>query len=405
MRSGPPQAGAVRRERRVPSFDSHRKRSAAVLHASFVLSGVITTLLGSLLPVLAVRWSLSDAQSGYLFAAQFTGSIAGVGLSSLLMPRWGFGRTLVVAFALISAGAATLMSGPWLAGLSAVFAYGAGLGLSIPATNLCVSDLYPDRRAAALSFLNMAWGVGAVAGPGLTALALRDHHTPLLMLALSAASALAAIAFASLGHSGRAPVAQPASEMGGASAHTGGKALLAAAALMFFLYVGTENAVNGWVGTYAKRLTASGGSDWLLAPACFWAALLAGRGLVPLALRRMTERWLSFAGLLVAGCGIALILAAGTRGAVFLGALLSGLGLAPIFPITIADLSHVFGRRASRVAGATFAMAGLGGATIPWLVGVLATNGGSLRLALGVPLICIAAMLAVQGSSSRKAAA
>lgn len=35
-----------------------------VAHAAFVLTGVVTTLLGPLLPVLLVRWSLDDAVSG-----------------------------------------------------------------------------------------------------------------------------------------------------------------------------------------------------------------------------------------------------------------------------------------------------------------------------------------------------
>lgn len=399
MQSGPPQSSAVHREPGILSLDTRRARSVAVLHASFVLSGVITTLLGPLLPVLAARWSLSDSQSGYMFVAQFTGSIVGVGLSSLSVPKWGFGRTLVLAFALISAGTALLQSGPWLAGLSAVFVYGVGLGLSIPATNLCASDLFPARRAAALSVLNMVWGIGAVASPGLIALVLRGRHTPLL-LGLAGASALIAIAFVSLDRKGRALNARPASHSDRAVAHKGGKALLAAA-MMFFLYVGTENTVNGWVGTYAKRLVANGGADWLLAPACFWAALLAGRALAPFVLRHATERMLSIAGLLLAGGGIAVILAAGSRGGVFLGALLSGLGLAPVFPIAIAALSYAFGRNASRVAGAAFAMAGVGGATIPWLVGALSTRSGSLRLALGVPLVCVIAMLALQRSSAR----
>lgn len=399
MQGDPPQADAVRPNPRVPPVDARRARPVVILHASFVLSGVFTTLLGPLLPVLASRWSLSDAQSGYLFAAQFTGSIAGVGLSGLSMPRLGYGRTLVVAFALISAGAVTLRSGPWFSGLIAVFVYGVGLGLSIPATNLYVSDLFPTRRAAALSVLNMVWGLGALASPGLTALALRGNHTSFLLLSLAGASAFTAVAFVSIGRTGSPHVAQPASDSDWASVHTGGKALLAAAALMFFLYVGTENAVNGWVGTYAKRLVTGGGADWLLAPACFWAALLAGRGLVPFTLRHTTEQRLSLGGLVLAGGGIAFILAAATRDGILLGALLSGLGLAPVFPVAIAALSHVFGQKASRVAGVTFAMAGLGGATVPWLVGALSTRSGSLRLALGVPLVCVAAMLALQFSS------
>src|SRR3989442_1650438 len=42
-----------------------------LVHAAFVLTGVMTTLLGPMLPVFSARWSLSDSQAGYLFTAHF----------------------------------------------------------------------------------------------------------------------------------------------------------------------------------------------------------------------------------------------------------------------------------------------------------------------------------------------
>lgn len=284
----------------------------------------------------------------------------------------------------MSADVCTIELMSWTTGLGSVFVYGIGLGLSIPATNLFVSDLFPHRRAAALNILNLAWGVGAVASPALTALALGTHDIRALFFGLAGAIALMAISVGwdrgihSESHERASNLPKPLGPSVWRSP------FIPIMALMFFLYVGAENALSGWVATFAKTLGSGSGLVWLLAPACFWAALLLGRGIAPVILRRVAEVKLMVLGLLAAACGLTIIIARSTLIGGFLGVVFSGLGLASVFPITIAALSHCFGAMATRVAGVMFAMAGLGGATLPWLVGFLSTRYGSLRLALGI---------------------
>jgi len=45
------------------------RRATIAAHAAFVPCGLVTVLLGPLLPVLASRWKLNDTQSGDLFFA------------------------------------------------------------------------------------------------------------------------------------------------------------------------------------------------------------------------------------------------------------------------------------------------------------------------------------------------
>ena len=63
-----------------------------LLHAGFLLIGVVTTLLGPILPMLAIKWSLDDAELGLFFMAQFTGAIVGSALSSRMIVRTGLLR-------------------------------------------------------------------------------------------------------------------------------------------------------------------------------------------------------------------------------------------------------------------------------------------------------------------------
>ena len=162
---------------------------------------------------------------------------------------------------------------------------------------------------------------------------------------------------------------------------------------LFFIYVGTESSIGGWVASYAHRIDAGSGTFWALTPSFFWGALLLGRALAPVFLRHVRETTLASAGLVVASLGVFVLLIANTMALVVAGASLAGLGLASVFPINIAMLSQWFGEMASRIGGVMFALSSLGGATVPWLVGILSSRFGSLRIGLMVPLLGSLTML------------
>ena len=139
--------------------------SPAFIYATFFVTGVITTLLGPLLPQLAARWSVDDLHAGYLFTSQFAGSFAGTLLSGIILPKLGFARALSLGYFFMAAGVMALSFAGWHAALAVVFCIGIGLGLTIPGTNLLFAEMNPTRRASALSTLNFTWGIGAVVIP------------------------------------------------------------------------------------------------------------------------------------------------------------------------------------------------------------------------------------------------
>lgn len=365
---------------------------STLLHAGFALTGVVTTLLGPILPALMQRWGLHDREAGRLLATQFLGSTCGVALSSALVPRLGFRRSLVFGFAVISVGVGGLGVGSHGAGLASIFLYGIGLGLVIPATNLAVAEANPMRSAAALNVLNMVWGIGAVAWPFCASRMLGSAGTTGL-IALAAVLSLTALGLA------LAPVRiDPAPALAlrpSAPAGPLGLQRLVIFGLLFFLYVGTENAVAGWAALHAQRLTSGDAAGFVLMPALFWGALLVGRGLAPWLLRRFDDAGVALAGLVLAAMGATILLEADGLRAVAGALVLAGLGLASVFPIVIALMSRTFGAAARRVAGFMFALANLGGASLPWLVGVLSTRFGGLRTGLAAPLLACLVMVAL----------
>jgi fucose permease len=74
-----------------------------------------------------------------------------------------------------------------------------------------------------------------------------------------------------------------------------------------------------------------------------------------------------------------------------------------VFPTAVALFTERAGAQGARVTGAVFAMAALGGATVPWAVGAISTRFDSLRLALAAPLVCSLMMIVLQLRETRSA--
>jgi len=364
-----------------------------LLFAGFILTGIVTTILGPALPVFIARWSLPDAQAGLFFTTLFVGSLAGVGLSTLLAGWKGYRPALMAGFTFMAIGIAGLQSRSMDVALVATATFGCGFGAVSPATNLCVAESAGAQRAALLNLLNLAWGVGALSCPPLVMAATRSGRLGSLLYGIAISAVLLVILLLAApfeSSSQKEKFSEDSSAPGMGNSVTG-----LGLGLLFFLYVGTENGVSGWAAALAKRLSLDGGSSWTLAPMFFWATLLAGRGLAPFVLLRVRESSLVRLGLCLAATGSSALLLAKTHGMVIVGVLLAGLGLSSIYPLYIAWLSHWYGVRARRVGGIMFALAALGGATLPWMVGSVSSVTGRLQSGFFVPAAGCVMMLLI----------
>lgn len=376
-----------------------------LLHGGFVVTGVTTTILGPTLPLLAARWSLSDRQAGLLFTAQFIGSLVGSLGTGYLAPRRGFVFVILVGFVLMGGGVGLLGAGTWTAGMLAMACVGLGMGLAIPATNLYVSQIAGDRPAGALSVLNFAWGMGSVACPFLVIFFEPRGGVRGMGVTVAVALFVFAAGFGfDMGRSEGSSDARMVSRGVGSGWRKllGSSAALALAGL-FFLYVGTEAAIGGWIAAIAERVYASPDAAWVLTPSAFWGGLLLGRAVAPGVLRRLEESKVVYGGLTTAVLGTAVVLVASTRLGIRIGGGLAGFGLAPIYPVLVSWLSRARGIDVGRSGGLFFACAGCGGAVLPWMVGALSARTGSLHLALSCAVASSVLMMVLVGAARPKA--
>ncbi len=372
------------------------RRFVVLTQAGFLLVGIANTLIGPILPILSSKWNLSDAQAGHLFTAQFAGAIAGSALSGLLIRKMEVVTVLAAGYGGLAIAIASLSANSWLIGMVSFVVLGFSLGLTNPATNMLIAELNPERRAAALNLLNLIWGVGAISGPPLIALLTRSSDVFWVLSGLAMALTVVALALTrsamSLSFGQTRPSPLPVNSM--LSAWLSPYALLTGA--LVFIYVGTETAISGWIAAYMQRLGQTAQSFWALASSLFWAGLLTGRAAAPALLRRINEERLVLLALIVAIVGISIILTGQELIAISAGAVLAGLGLAPVFPTTLAIFTRHYGQQASQLAGVIFVLASLGGAVLPWLVGLVSSHYRELRVGLLVPLLGGGVMLALQ---------
>jgi FHS family glucose/mannose:H+ symporter-like MFS transporter len=332
---------------------------------------------------------MSDAAAGALFSAQFAGTLTATFLSSLVTARVGTSRAFAIGFLLLAAGIGAIGVAPASLGWAVTVVYGLGLGLVLPLTNNVVAALAGRNAASALSLVNVAWGVGAMTWPLLVRVSLpwegRAATTLLAVLALLVSATWASGAFADVSP------APPQVESGSSVKAIRPPSLATLHGALILLYVGSETAISGWATEFARRIS-GGGEAWTYAATAFWSAQTTGRLLAPYSIRALGEpRLLSTS--LVAGClaTLAMIRLVSSAAEVIVLSATIGFALAPVFPLLWARVMRDVAPAWPAAVGPLFAAGGVGGAALPWLVGVV-SSGSGLGAGLLVPLTSLGLM-------------
>jgi len=365
--------------------------------ASFVALGLSFSLIGPALSRLQQQTGSSLGAIGVLFTVQSFGYLLGSLLGGNLYDR-GHGHRVLGTALLVLAGALLVVPHVGnLALLAVMFGLiGAGAGAADVGGNTLLIWRRGGSDGASLNGLHLCFGIGALASPIIVAWSLSSRGD------LVASSLLMAVPTAAIGvwallrpSPDRLPDEDHAS---GASASVRALALVA---VFFFLYVGVEIGFAGWIHTYAQAVHLGGEQAAAAVTATFWGAFLLGRLLaVGIATRVGASAMLVGASAAAVVGGTILAVGDGRPAFVWIGTIVFGLAIAPLYPTMLAFVGDHLPLSGTATSWFVAASA-VGGLTLPWMIGVLFDHLGPGAMPVTVlisTVLCVGWVLVIRAS-------
>lgn len=363
-------------------------------YASFIALGLVVASLGPTLPGLADQVGVPLAGISFLFATRSTGYLLGSLLGGRIYDHLP-GHPVMACVLLVMAGAMALvpMSSHLILCALVLLMVGVSEGTLDVGGNALLVWNHPTNLAPYMNGLHFFFGVGAFISPILIAQAVAyggGIAWAYWMLALC----IAPIALVML------KLPSPVRDGDHAEANGKGHSLFVfLIAACFFVFVGAEVGIGGWIYTYAVRQGIADEKMAAYLTSGFWGALTLGRLIViPLAARFQprTIMLVDIVGALISVLVMWVFPVA--KMAIWIGTMGAGLFIASMFATLLA-----FAERrmviTGRVTGWFFVGSSLGAMTVPWIIGqlfegvgpwvMMVAVGGDLIIAFGLFMVLL----------------
>ncbi|QCC49956.1 MFS transporter [Halapricum salinum] len=369
------------------STDERAVRSRRLWTAAIVLfvalEGLGLQMRGPLLPILETEWGISKSLQGLVSPAGTLGfalTVLGIGA---VAGRVDTRRYFFAGVALTMVGVVGMALAPiFVAYLGFLVVRGLGTGVSRGLDRPLLGHLYPNARGRVFNLYDMAWAVGAAAGPAVLSLAVAQGDWRYAYGGLAVAFGLVALLVWRL----RPPEVDAEAQLDIGAA----KALLqmpavAATTIALVFHTGLEGAMFIWLSTFGREIAGFSQETASLLLSVFLVAYVPGRLVYTIIAERVgygplvvilevlivpTFLWTFFVA-----DGLATF-----AGVAVLGALVSG-----IFPTLLAFGTQVAPEYSGPINGLTTATASVSIAIVPVAMGVLA-DASSIRSAMWIPL-------------------
>lgn len=349
------------------NFATARERvvATAAYYASMLTLGFGTAVVGPTLAGLAKHTHASIGAIGVVFTATALGYLVG----SLLSGRWfdwlpGH-RVLGVALSLVAAAFAIVPVTTSLWPLVATFLLlGAAAATIDVGTNTLLLWIYRERVGGVMNGLHFCFGAGALVAPAAVAWSIRATNDIAMAYWSLGTVTLAVAAALFLIPSAPHPVRAETND-----AIPSQPRLIALIAAVFACYVAAEVAYGGWISTYGLELGFGDAAQTAYLASVFWGMLTLGRLIgIPLASRLRATTIIAVDHVGAVLCLAAILWAPASAAMLWIATALFGFFLASIFPMLL-----VFSGERMPVSGRStswyLATSGLGGMTLPWLIG------------------------------------
>jgi FHS family glucose/mannose:H+ symporter-like MFS transporter len=349
--------------------ESSRRVLFACACLGMLAFGIVLTTLGAVLPTIIERFGLDKAQAGSLLLLMTLGIIAASLFFGPMVDRYGYKGILLAATALILAGLEGIAFAPTLASLRvSILMIGFGGGIVNGATNALVADISSGERGARLNLLGVFFGFGAVGVPFVLA-TLTGRFSQSALIAGVGALVLVPFVFVA---ATKFPI--PKQPQGFPIAAAGGllrDPLIQLMAVILFLESGLELTVGGWVSTFVTEVLDVEAGRALILLSLYWLGMMLTRVALGRILRRRSHIAVLYVCLATALVGAALLLTTHSVSVGAAGVFLLGVGFAAMFPTVLGFIGDRYATLSGTAFSLAFAIALVGGMSLPFLTGIL----------------------------------
>jgi MFS transporter, FHS family, glucose/mannose:H+ symporter len=341
--------------------------------------GIILAIPGAVLPFVIEKFSIDMVEAGTLFLTLTSGILVGSLVFGPVVDRYGYKRLLILCILLVFTGIEGIAFSTSAGFLRiSLFITGFAGGSINGGTNALVSDTFEDSRGARLSLLAVFFGAGALGVPLVLGILLDLFAYESLIafigvLVLIPLILLTAVRFPAPKHEQGFPVAE-----GWKLAKETNLLLFG---LILFMHSGLEMIMGGWSATFLSRELHIHPRHSVLYLSFFWLGLILARLAVSKILHHVSRHKVMLVSFSVALVGAAMLLV--SRGLVMAipGLLLTGIGLAAVFPLIFAYVGDLYPKFSGTAFGVILVISLPGGMIYPYLSGLIAQH-FNLRLSL-----------------------
>ncbi|GGG25428.1 MFS transporter [Paenibacillus abyssi] len=372
---------------------------------SYLVIGMAHVVSGAILEPLMAHYGLNYRDGGQFIMNQFLGFLGGVLISPWVTRYIGKRNALLLALgSLTAAEAAYSLLLPWEWMLAIAPIAGFGFGMTEAVIGAMVIEYAEEKKASAMSRIEVFFGLGALIMPIVGALLIRNDIWQMAFPVITAMAGLTTLLWLTLSFGKvddliayqprTAQVSQPVR----ARYNLAAMPFLILGITFFLFYVGMEMSFSNYLPSIMIQRVGMDEATAATTISLFWGMVVIGR----IFAGRVAER--TGYGRFLLGCVVAgmvlLILISFTSHAgwslFFIG--LSGLSFAGVFAIALVYVNQLLPGMTERTTSLLVAFGGMGGALFPRLTGWLMDEydaSWTLGMIAGMSILMVVLVLAM----------
>ena len=355
--------------------------------SAFLVSGMLMAFLGAILPAWRYHLLADFREVGYYFLSLNVGFLLSVAAAGVLLPRKGVKFVLIVANAVACGGflflAAASPPASTIWRLAGVLLIGIGAGLLNAGVFQAISPLYQQNPAATVNLAGVLFGLGCMLTAVLVAGTYFVYTVPSILILLALVPGFYAGIFAKA-KLPREPMAYPVPVSQVLRDFRNPGAILFS--LVLFFQFANEWSIAGWLPLFLIRRLGINPAASLILLAVYWLALMVGRIVAQVVMKRLGHGVLLIGSIVSALLGTIVLSSTNNLFGSVMGILFIGAGFAPIYPLVVEKIGHRFPYYHPGFYNGIFSLAITGGFLAPWTLGYL-TQAWGIQAVMIVPLL------------------